>query len=73
MGPGGDEVGAVGVGEGERCHLLDVGAGREGFVGASQHDGADGGGGGEVRERGVEFGEEGGGERVQGFGAVERY
>ena len=51
MGPGGDEVGAVGVGESEGRHLLDVGAGGEGFVGAGEDDGADGGRGGSKVER----------------------
>jgi hypothetical protein len=42
-------------------------------VRAGEDDGADGGRSVEIVERRVEFGEEGGGEGVEGFGAVEVY
>jgi len=70
-GPHFDEVGHVGLGEGEVLHLLDVGAGREGLFGAGDDDGADLVVLVEFVEGIVEFEEEGGGERVQGFGPVE--
>lgn len=73
VGPGLDEGVEVGLGEGQGRHLLDVGAGGEGALGAGEEDGADGGGLLEGEEGGVEFGDEGGGEGVEGFGAVEGY
>lgn len=62
---------AVGGAEGEVFHFFDVGAGGEGFFGAGEDDGADGGVGLEGAEGGVEFEDEGGAEGVEGFGAVE--
>ena len=42
-GPGGDEVGVVGLAEGEVFHLLDVSAGGEGLFAAGEDNGPDGG------------------------------
>ena len=69
--PGLDEVIGVGVGEGFGGHFFDVGAGGEGFLGAREDGGADGGVGVEGAEGGVKVGYEGGEEGVEGFGAVE--
>lgn len=59
--------------EGQVFHLFDVGTGGEGFLAAGEHDGAGGGVIIEGKEGGVELGEEGGGEGVEGAGAVEGY
>lgn len=72
-GPGSDEIGVVGLAEGQVFHLFDVGTGGEGFFAAGEHDGAGGGVIVEGEEGGVELGEEGGGEGVEGAGAVEGY
>ena len=55
IGPGFDKVGAVGVGKGLWCHFFDVGAGGEGFGGAGEDDGGDGGVFVEGGGAGVEF------------------
>jgi len=73
VGPVLDEGGAVGGREGQRRHFFDVGTGGEGTLGAGQDYGADGGGGLEGAEGGVEFIDERGAERVKGFGAVDCY
>ena len=70
-GPGGDEVGIARLSEGEVFHLLDVSAGGEGFFAAGEDDGPDGGVGVIVLQGGIEFGEEGVGESVEGAGAAE--
>lgn len=72
-GPGFYERRSVGLGEGEGRHFFYVGTGGEGFLGASQDDGADLGGFVVCKEGGVKFVYERRGEGVEGFGAVKRY
>lgn len=72
-GPGRNEIGVVGLAEGQVFHLFDVSAGGEGFFAAGEHDGAGGGVIVEGEEGGIELGEEGTGESVEGAGAVEGY
>jgi len=71
VGPGFDEVGAVGVGKGLWGHFFDVGAGGEGFRGTGQDNGGDGGVFVESGCAGVEFVDQRGEEGVEGFGSVE--
>nr|POF14306.1 hypothetical protein CFP56_03330 [Quercus suber] len=71
LAPGLDEVVAVRFGEGLAAHLLDVGAGGEGFVRAGQDGGADGGVLVEGAEGLVELEDERGEERVEGFRAMQ--
>lgn len=59
--------------EGQVFHLFDVSTGGEGFLAACEHDGAGGGVIVKGEEGVVELGEEGGGEGVEGAGAVEGY
>lgn len=73
MGPGLNEVVGISVREGQRRHLLDVCASREGFVRPCKDNSADGFVGVEGGESGIEFSEERTGEGVQGFRAIQCY
>ena len=66
-----DEVVAVGVRERLVLHLFDIRTGRKRFVAARDDDGANGGFLVELGECIVDVDEDGGGEGVEGLGAVE--
>ena len=67
-----DEVFGIGLHVGFVGHLLDVGAGREGFFAAGQHDRADRGIAFQIVEGGSDLRDEGGVERIERLGPIER-
>lgn len=68
-----DEARRVRLGEGQRRHLLDVGAGRERLLRPRQHDHRDAVRRVELAHGLVELGDERRAEGVEGFGPVESY
>ena len=70
LGPAFDEIVTVRFGERFGTHLVDIGAGCEGFMGAGEDHGADGGVFVEGFEGGIELEDERCEEGVEGFRAV---